>query len=35
MDGERATLARLGWPPNGCEGAWRKCAHMSEDVREG
>jgi hypothetical protein len=35
MDGERATLARLGWPPNSCEGAWRKCAHMSEDVREG
>ena len=26
-----------GWggPPNSCEEAWRKCAHMGEDFREG
>jgi hypothetical protein len=25
-----------GWdaPPNSCEEAWRKCAHMGEDFRE-
>jgi hypothetical protein len=34
IDGERATYAPLGWPP-GCEEAWRKCAHMSKDLREG
>jgi hypothetical protein len=27
IDGERAPLARLGWPPNSCEEVWRKCAH--------
>jgi hypothetical protein len=35
MDRERATLARLGWLPNSCKGAWRKCIYVSEDVREG
>jgi hypothetical protein len=25
----------LGWPPNSCKEAWRKCAHMTEDLREG
>jgi hypothetical protein len=35
MDGERATFAPFGWPLNSCEEAWRKCVHMSEDVREG
>jgi len=24
-----------GGPPNNCEEAWHKCAHMGEDFREG
>ena len=35
MDGERVTLARLGWPPNSCEGAGVSAHTWSEDVREG
>jgi hypothetical protein len=35
MDGERVTLARLGWPPNSCEGAGGSTHTWSEDVREG
>jgi hypothetical protein len=35
MDGERVALARLGWPPNSCEGASGSAHTWSEDVREG
>jgi hypothetical protein len=35
MDGERVTLARLGWPPNSCKGAGGSAHTWSEGVREG